>query len=126
MCKAEWRTLAAVVDGLGGEGLVVAVHEVELAEDVRVVGLDAGYLDYNDAKLELRAELEMAQVVHLAFVYFAEASGDHLARQVARGRGRVEFAAAAAGEIGIAAVCLERIMRRGWQVLLLLSECCHE
>lgn len=57
--EAERWVLAAVLQRLGGEGLVVAVHEVELAEDVEVVAGDAAHLEYDDAESELFAELQV-------------------------------------------------------------------
>ena len=35
------------------------MHKIELTENVRIVGRDARYLEYDDAKLELRAQLEV-------------------------------------------------------------------
>ncbi len=85
--EAERRALAAVLDGLRREGLVVSMHEVELAEDVRVVGGDARDLQDYDPELECRAELEVAR--QFSLFHAAQPAPQHLARQVRHARRRL-------------------------------------
>ena len=50
--KAKRRTFCVVFDGFGGKGLVFSVQKVKLAENVREVGRDIAYIDYDYAKFK--------------------------------------------------------------------------
>lgn len=66
MKKPKRWTLDIVLDGLGGEGLVLAVQKVKLTKHVRVVGRHVADVNDDDAKLETRAELEMTMLAAVA------------------------------------------------------------
>ncbi len=75
MEKAERWSFATVLDGLCGIGLVIAVHEIELTENVGEVTRDAGDLEDYDAEFESGAELEM--LGQLGLFDFAQAIPEH-------------------------------------------------
>lgn len=57
MKKPKRWTLDIVLDGLGREGLVLAVQKVKLTKHVRIVGRHVADVNDYDAKLKTRAEL---------------------------------------------------------------------
>ena len=98
MKESKRRSLATVLYGLGRVGLVVAMHKIELTENVRVVGRDARYLEYDDAELELCAEFEVFG--QRGVLDAIQPLPDEVARQIGHRRGGRVGRAARGGHRG--------------------------
>lgn len=61
MVEAKRGSPASVLQGFSGEGLIMAVDKVELAEDVSIFGRDTGRLQDCDPEGEGTAQTEVVQ-----------------------------------------------------------------
>ena len=80
--KAERRSFATVLYRFCGKRLVIAMHKIELTENVRKVGRNARYFDDNDAKFELGAQFQVT--LERGLVDFVQASLYEFSRQIWR------------------------------------------
>jgi len=79
MKKAQWWSFSTVVNWFSGERFIVSMHEIELAENVRVVCGYTRNLHNYQAKFKLRAKFEMS--LQFALINLAQTRHDQLASQ---------------------------------------------